>query len=1018
MSVAQKIWDAIPTVHDQPSFLCNLLYGALGWPVASTVEDSSYGWTAEELNALGLTQKVAESGIWQIQPFTGSQKWGIFLLEFKNPDVFTKGRGITTPLRSLLRALVPKKRASARPADRRGWDRENLLFICTHDYHHFRFAYFKAPTEGTRTAPLATFGWSEGDTHIRTLCEWNLSALALPEDEGADPDAWLAAWREAFDVEAVTRRFFEEYRAVFEHVEGQVRGVPTGEPRRLYTQRLFNRLMFLYFIQKKGWLSYKGDRCYLRALFTDAEAKGHDFLNDRLYSAFFHGLNVPRDSLKPKDLELVRETCGDVPYLNGGLFEALEDQFDVRGAVTIPNEAFARILGLFERYNFTITESTPLDIEVAVDPEMLGKVFEELVTGRHETGSYYTPKPIVTFMSREAIKSYLRAAVPGEPMEAVEGFVERYDPAGLRDPEATLNALRDVRVCDPACGSGAYLLGMLHELLALRACLFATNQKLDPINAYQRKLAIIETNVYGVDIDPFAINIARLRLWLSLAVEFDGPNPPPLPNLDFKIECGDSLTAPPPRPPKDQGFRHDLLRKYTNAKTRYMTAHPVERLALKKEIAKLRDEIAAWTHAGNRVPGFDWPVEFAEVFAATGGFDILVMNPPYVATYSRQSEKKALRTELELREAYGAYGGRVNLFTCFVIRGSELAAANGVVVFIVPDTYATADSYMRVRQAYAERFRHHSWTLIRPPVFGASVRNVIVISGPGESALRAVVVEREEQLADLRSLHAAAQKTIWGTNHRVAFFSSLFEEALWATLSRNAAHMEDLFETRDGVNPGPRAVRERIVDPPGRSSHIRPLIEGRDIDPGGYRIHPTESLILYDRDAISPPERKAGASLRDPSVFLAPKVVSRQTADTLIAAIDTERSYVSLNSVHCTHALSGDVDDLWGLLGLLNSPLARLFYAIDGGETREVLPQVHISWLRDFPLPHDAHALLRRISPLAKVIYRKYDDRVVRGNGLQRVHVAVCEAYGLGTDKQMSVLEAYLRRYPRYAGDW
>src|SRR5207248_460342 len=145
-------------------------------------------------------------------------------------------------------------------------------------------------------------------------------------------------------------------------------------------------------------------------------------------------------------------------------------------------------------------EATPLDVEVAVDPEMLGKVFEELVTGRHETGSYYTLKPIVSFMCREALKGYLGSSVSKEHADAIGRFVDEHEPVGLRDAENVLEALRRVRVCDPACGSGAYLLGMLHELMDLRTCLFSS-KNLDPISAYDRKLEIIQRNVYGVDAD-------------------------------------------------------------------------------------------------------------------------------------------------------------------------------------------------------------------------------------------------------------------------------------------------------------------------------------------------------------------------------------------------------------------------------------------------------------------------------------------------------------------------------------
>ena len=149
--------------------------------------------------------------------------------------------------------------------------------------------------------------------------------------------------------------------------------------------------MFLRFIEKKGWLTYNGNREYLRTLFdaTEASETDENFLNDRLFWAFFRGLGNVTNLLE-ESAEIV-ERRGNVPFLNGGLFEMQE--YDQQNAVHIPNDKFAEILKLFERYNFTVTESTPLDIEVAVDPEMLGKVFEELVTGRHGTGSYYNTAP-------------------------------------------------------------------------------------------------------------------------------------------------------------------------------------------------------------------------------------------------------------------------------------------------------------------------------------------------------------------------------------------------------------------------------------------------------------------------------------------------------------------------------------------------------------------------------------------------------------------------------------------------
>ena len=222
--------------------------------------------------------------------------------------------------------------------------------------------------------------------------------------------------------------------------------------------------------------------------------------------------------------------------------------------------------GLFYRYNFTVEESTPLDIEVAVDPEMLGKVFEELVTGRHESGSYYTPRPIVSFMCREALKGYLTSKTKASA-EAIAALVDQATVGGLTEAHGRqiLEALDSLKAVDPACGSGAYLLGLLHEMIRIYRLLYSEKLVKDRRSLYELKLRIISHNLYGVDIDPFATNIAMLRLWLSLEVEADEPLP--LPNLDFKIETGDSLLGPDP-----QKFPVDLYTPQTRTHTGLLVA--------------------------------------------------------------------------------------------------------------------------------------------------------------------------------------------------------------------------------------------------------------------------------------------------------------------------------------------------------------------------------------------------------------------------------------------------------------
>ncbi|MBM3496180.1 MAG: hypothetical protein FJX72_17945, partial [Armatimonadetes bacterium] len=505
---------------------------------------------------------------------------------------------------------------------------DRLLFMCAGpSYEELRFVRF-TQQEG-RQPRICSFGWEHaraGET--RTVREMCLPKLRLGRDL-FDAIQWdTALWEQAWDVEAVTREFFRGYHQVFDQLKLAVgKSVPDDGAAHLFTQRLLNRIMFCWFLQRRDWLNKQQD--YLRALYEIAEdhrrSGGHgprrpNYYRDYLWPLFFCALNTPWDA-RPCDDEwsLLSGVLGNVPYLNGGLF-APEEPLDSCDAVKLPNVAFEPVLSLFERFHFTITESTPDDTEVAVDPEMLGKVFEELITERHEKGSYYTPRPIVSFMCREAIKGYLNAH-----HELVDE--RRADAITVPEARELLERLAAIRVVDPACGSGAYLLGMLHELHDLTRLLDTRAQRADARGDYHRKLDIICNSIYGVDLDPFAVNIARLRLWLSLVVEFEGDNPPPLPNLDFKIEQGDSLLEPAQ---SGSSIRADIVAEYAQAKADYTRGPDSgDREHLAARVASLRGEIAHWHARGTAVFGLDWLVEFAEV-AQRGGFDVVVANPPYV----------------------------------------------------------------------------------------------------------------------------------------------------------------------------------------------------------------------------------------------------------------------------------------------------------------------------------------------------------------------------------------------------
>ena len=565
----------------------------------------------------------------------------------------------------------------------------------------------------------------EGE-QLRTATE-RISLLDLEKHSHASVLDIQTLHDEAFDVEKVTQEFFKEYRKTFEKVERLIDWNTEKERKRLFTQKLFNRLMFIGFIQKKGWLKFQGSIDYLSALWEaylkDDSTSNKNFYKDRLSHLFFLGLNNPQeyDIASINNGGLLKDLIGHVPYLNGGLFEQDEDDKDHE--IIVSDDCIDSIIhNLFQRFAFTVTESTPLDVEVAVDPEMLGKVFEELVTGRHESGSYYTPKPIVSFMCREAIKGYLKTQVLGEATDSISEFVDEHHPDNINNSEAILEALRRVKCCDLAAGSGAYILGMLHELLDLRQCLFV-NKGLDYNTVYQRKLDIIENNLYGVDIDIFAVNIARLRLWLSLAVEYEGDNPPPLPNLKYKIEVGDSLIAPSPA--TTGVIRHEFISQFRQKKAEYMRTHEGgKKQKLEQEINELKTQIALITHGSTQVAGFDWAVEFAEVFT-DGGFDIQVANPPYV----RQELIKHLKPTLQ--KVYPAvYTGTADLYCFFYARALQLLKPGGMLTFISSNKWFRAKYGDKLKKHIADTCHIHSITDFGDlPVFkGATAYPMIFIA--------------------------------------------------------------------------------------------------------------------------------------------------------------------------------------------------------------------------------------------------------------------------------------------------
>lgn len=386
-----------------------------------------------------------------------------------------------------------------------------------------------------------------------------------------NPKKTLKDLEEAFSVEALSKKFFTEYKGVYQKFVNDIienpsrlamfKGSDREKSARDFVKKMMGRLVFLYFLQKKGWLGCKtkwqgGDEQFMKA-FVDKAKQDDLFYHHYLEPLFFDTLNDKRTK-QNEDCIIQKTNFGKVPYLNGGLFEKDENH---PAALTLKWENFNSFFDTLNNYNFTIIEDDPEFKEVAVDPEMLGHIFENLLEDNKDKGAFYTPKEIVHYMCQESLYEYLKTNLeqnnywPTAESEAtmlekaLHNFVTQKTAGKVIDFDKPLaKALKEVKICDPAIGSGAFPMGLLNEIFHCVHVLYdASPDTVGPVwdmDSWQPnkvKLNIIQNSIYGVDIEKGAVDIARLRFWLSLIV--DEPEPTALPNLDYKIVVGNSLVS-------------------------------------------------------------------------------------------------------------------------------------------------------------------------------------------------------------------------------------------------------------------------------------------------------------------------------------------------------------------------------------------------------------------------------------------------------------------------------------------
>jgi type I restriction-modification system DNA methylase subunit len=724
----------------------------------------------------------------------------------------------------------------------------------------------------------------------------------------------LAQIEDAFSVEAVTKEFFEQYKELFLDLKDELdslakkdkiisaefaaKNVSTAD----FAKKLMGQIVFLYFLQKKGWLGVPkgkdwgdGPHNFLRQLFAGKFGGYKNFFNDILEPLFYDTLATDRGH----DAWCKIFNCR-IPFLNGGLFEPVAGYDWQKTNILIPNSLFSNtkttsagdegtgILDVFDRYNFTVNEAEPLEKEVAIDPEMLGKVFENLleVKERKSKGSFYTPREIVHYMCQESLINYLDTGVNSGtetigterrkqglfgdekaeqtlltatvrkeliPRADLETFIHSGDQASYyeaarvdgtsyqRKLPKTIEThakllddlLADIAVCDPAIGSGAFPVGMMQEIVRARSALTPYFNDHHDRTAYLFKRHAIQNCIYGVDIDPGAVEIAKLRLWLSLVVDEDDVKQiKPLPNLDYKIVVGNSLLGFP--------FKSKRFEEIESLKLQYFNEPDHDNKGkLKKQIdEKLNECLAASRKSLGYEVVFDFEINFSEVFQRKGGFDVVLGNPPYIS-HDKLSEKERLKVTFKTYEPFA------DIYCYFIEKSLAILQPSGVLAFITSNSYVKAVYGLPLRRALS-----HQNTILQllniedSQIFQSAIVNVAILIAKRDKPDKEAKTRITNNPCNTEFFREYVAKESFEirTDAFISPFWSLFPQtvlSLKQKIEKSGVSLENLdTKIRLGIATGSNEAfilnesqRATLVKKDKKNEEIiKPILRGRDIE--------------------------------------------------------------------------------------------------------------------------------------------------------------------------------------------
>lgn len=966
-----------------------------------------------------------------------------------------------------------------------GLAKESFNLIKNYGTPNALIAYYSEESSKWRLSLLtSTPEWSQGKIITKLSNPKRQSYVLGPQAKVNTPNRFLlkretvsdiSDLKSRFSLEVVNKEFYKEISESFIKLVGGTLG--TGRSQKKYgailklpfvadhsqtsiefAVRLIGRIIFCWFLrEKKG---PDGTSLMPKELVSlDAIKDNSDYYHQVLEPIFFEVLN---QQVKARKDPFYDKPYSLIPYLNGGLFSPHEDDFYKRkngdfqsqfhNTLIIPDEWFVELFNTLETYNFTIDENTSFDEELSIDPEMLGRIFENLLaeinpetgeSARKSTGSYYTPRVIVDYMVDESLILYLKqkTEIEESKLRAIISYDLTDDtqyPLNDTEKQKAIDALEKIKILDPACGSGAFPIGALQKMVFIL-------QQIDPDGQlwfkkqiqhtspeirrvlerefthknfdYIRKLGVIRENIYGIDIQPIATEISRLRCFLTLVVDeriddsLENRGIEPLPNLDFKFVTANSLIGLPATGKQVQfGLFEDSegISELKEIRDLFFNASGSEREVLKLQFvqsqnkmfqrlisegrrghADLTTKLTSWDPFSHKAS--DW-FDPEWMFGMKEGFDVVIANPPYI-----QLSKTDISKEIKqyLLDRYKTSSGRFNTFGFFTIFGLDLVKQQGVLTYIIPNTILSQEYYQYIRKYILDNSQINEIVNYNDMVFeSAVVENITIFLS---------------KLSDLKKNHVT--KVSNQTENSVEVLKEINQESFYSSyknqfdikgdsITNKIEHTSNTEKLSSlcNINQAIALKNDRsksLLEDPKLGSEVYKLLDGRNVQ--RYKINWTGVYLNYDLKKIHSCKRK--------DIFLKDeKLLFRRVSSNLVFAYDNNQ-FFALNTLVVVTIKDKYLGkySLKYLLSILNSKLVNYYYFHKYKSTKNVFSEIQARSVGLIPIPlislSDQQKFISIVDDILSAdkddILKQYDDRI---------NEMVYKLYDL-TDDEVSTVE-------------